>query len=66
MDLSFGCVLLRYVTKRNPALSVSGPTWSIFDGLFWFLVGMMEVTDSESDSTGEVWSGKVSPGEYLV
>ena len=27
---------------------------------------MVEVTDSESDFTGVVWSGKVSPGEYLV
>ena len=66
MDLSFGCVLPRYVTRRKPALSVGGPTWSILDGLFRFLVGMVEVTDSESDSTGVVWSGKVSPGEYLV
>ena len=36
------------------------------DGLFQLLVGMVEVTDSESDSTGVVWLGKVSLGEYLV
>ena len=29
-------------------------TRSILDGLVWFLVGIVEVTDSESDSTGFV------------
>ena len=43
-----------FVTSWNPALSINGPTRSILDGLFWLLVGIVEVTDSESDSTGVV------------
>ena len=66
MVLIFGCVVPLLVTRRKPALSINGPTCSILDGLFWFLVGIVEVIDSESDSTGVVSSGKINPREYLV
>ena len=51
-------------------ISVIGVTrayWVNFGafGLF-FLVVIVEVTDSESDSSGAVWSGSFNPVEYLV
>ena len=41
--------------------------WGIFGPFdLIFLVGIVEVTESESDSNGVVWSGKVKLGVYLV
>ena len=65
LGLIFDCVLL-LVTRWKPVLFVNGPTWSILDGLDWFLVGMVEITDSKSDSTGVVRSAKITLGKMLV
>ena len=51
-------------------ISVIGVNWAYWVnfgafGLFFF-VGIVEVTDSESDSPGAVWSGSVNSVEYLV
>ena len=61
----FGCVLL-LDTRWNPSLVILGRTGSVLERLVWFFVVIVEVTDSESDSPGAVWSGSVNPVEYLV
>ena len=50
LDVIFGCVLL-LDTRSYPSLLLTSRTEPFLDRLSWILVGIVEVTDSESDST---------------
>ena len=66
VDLIFGCMLPLCVTRWKPALSVNGPTRTILDGLFRFLVGIVEAIDSESNSRVVGCFSSTRLGEVLV
>ena len=61
----FGCVLL-LVTRWNPSLVIKGRTGSVLERLIWESVGMVELTESESESFVAVSSRSVGLGTYLV
>ena len=61
----FGCVLL-LITRWNPSLVIKGRTGSVSERLIWESVGMVEVTESESESFVAVSSRSVGLGTYLV
>ena len=61
----FGCVLL-LVTRWNPSLVISGRTGSILDRFVQESVGMVELTESESETFVAVSSRSVGLGTYLV
>ena len=61
----FGCVLL-LVTRWNPSLVIKGRTGSILERFVRESVGMVELTESESESFVAVSSRSVGLGTYLV
>ena len=61
----FGCVLL-LVTRWNPSLVIKGRTGSISDRFVRESVGMVELTESESETFVAVSSRSVGLGTYLV
>ena len=61
----FGCVLL-LVTRWNPSLVIKGRTGSISERFVRESVGMVELTESESEPFVAVSSRSVGLGTYLV